>query len=73
MSKKAQFRSAIVSLRRLRKILEPEGGVISWQDQPREQVREFLRAASNAQWLLGIAVEDIILSVGIKLPRGIEV
>ena len=73
MSKTAQFQSAMVSLNRLREVLEPDGGAIAWRDQPRENVREFLRAASNAQWLLGIACEDIIQAVGVKLPRGIEV
>jgi hypothetical protein len=73
MDGKKQFRSAMVCLNQLRKILEPDGGTISWRDQSREEVREFLRAASNAQWLLGIACEDIIMSVGIKLPHGIEV
>jgi len=53
----------------IRRILEPVGGAVEWEGQPAGSVREFLLAAANTQWLLGISVENIVGEVAIALPR----
>ena len=74
MNGNTDFSEALKAMATLRGLLEPGGGAIAWRDQPPARVQEFLRAAANTHWLFGIACEDIITAVGIKMPRsGVEI